>query len=221
MACREWTEELVAVLYGEADPADERRAREHVATCASCREDLDGLAEIRRDLQAYAPPIPAAPRVILLAPRSGRWLVPALAASLAAVGLVAGLAASWAWQARDKATWAAAKQPVPAATPASASPSRDEIDRWVDARVRELLAVSHAAPARTTDVHEAVPVTRSELEQRLARLERRVDRGRASDVQYVLGELAGVEVRTGVQLGEAQQAIRYLARANDPSLNEQ
>jgi O-6-methylguanine DNA methyltransferase len=46
--CREIETDLIAAATGEADAGAERRVREHVARCASCRDDFGGYRAVDR-----------------------------------------------------------------------------------------------------------------------------------------------------------------------------
>jgi hypothetical protein len=83
MDCDAFRDDLMDVLYGEADQATAHRFQEHQARCASCREEVSSLRRVRRDLDGWV----LAPRVAsrvkpLLRPR----YLAAAAAVLFAVG---------------------------------------------------------------------------------------------------------------------------------------
>jgi anti-sigma factor RsiW len=92
---------LVAYLYDEADPADRDRVDAHLAECASCREEVDGLRGVRTMLADWAPSTRALGfRLVQTDPaREPRhrpwWPLPAWAQAAAAV-LVVGVAAGLA-----------------------------------------------------------------------------------------------------------------------------
>ena len=92
---------LVAYLYGEAEPADCQRVEAHLAACASCREEVEGLRSVRTTLAEWAPATRALGfRLVQTdpsqeAPRRWWWPLPAWAQAAAAVlviGVAAGLA---------------------------------------------------------------------------------------------------------------------------------
>lgn len=60
MECNVFRDEMLDVLYGEADAATHRRFQEHQASCAACREELSGLRRLRQDLAAW--PLPSVQR---------------------------------------------------------------------------------------------------------------------------------------------------------------
>lgn len=224
MSCGRWKELWVERLYAEISPEDDARLSSHLAECAACREEFDGLSTTRAILRDAAPRVPATPRVVVLgrsARRSPAW---AMAAGLAGFGLLAGLALSWAWQARTAADQLAqelARREHRTDAPALALASSDEIDRRVREGIERYLAGREpaAAMASASPAH-AAPLTRDELNLLLDRYDRKVHRERANDLRYVLDEIAGIEARTTERLGETQQAIRYVALANDPRLSE-
>ncbi|HEY7512425.1 MAG TPA: hypothetical protein VIG50_19350 [Vicinamibacteria bacterium] len=76
--CTAFRDDMLDVLYGEADFAVRRRFAEHEAACASCQEELAGLRRVRSDLAAWALPaaVPPARR-----PRAF-WRPAAVAAAL-------------------------------------------------------------------------------------------------------------------------------------------
>lgn len=49
-------EPLLAYLYDETDPAERQRVEAHLATCETCRDELNGLRHVREDLLAWDVP---------------------------------------------------------------------------------------------------------------------------------------------------------------------
>jgi hypothetical protein len=63
MQCSALREEMLDVLYGEADAATRRRVEEHQIHCAACRQEMASLQRLREDLQEWTlPPSIAASR---------------------------------------------------------------------------------------------------------------------------------------------------------------
>jgi hypothetical protein len=89
MGCTECQDQLVELLYDEADPATARAVRAHVASCASCRSELAALRSVRSKLKAWD--LPARPM-------ARRWQAPPRwvwhAAAAATVVLALGGAAA-------------------------------------------------------------------------------------------------------------------------------
>lgn len=76
-------EEKIDVLYGEASPEVAGRVREHLSTCAACREEMSALDRTRRGLGVWALPESArrqTPRPFV------SWALPVAAAALLALG---------------------------------------------------------------------------------------------------------------------------------------
>jgi anti-sigma factor RsiW len=49
-------EPLLAYLYGESDPEEQRRVESHLESCEACRDELAGLRSVREDLLAWDVP---------------------------------------------------------------------------------------------------------------------------------------------------------------------
>ena len=65
------------------------------------------------------------------------------------------------------------------------------------------------------------PVSASALRAELAKFERRLNGARASDLDYMLGQIAASEDRVGSRLGKTNDALRTVALASNPYPNEQ
>jgi putative zinc finger protein len=104
--CCDDKETLVAYLYGEIDPDAKRDVEAHLRRCAECSEEVLGLQSVRRDIDAWVPPMPdlgftivqqtaAQPAVLTSARWSALRTLPVWAQAAAAVlvlGIGAGLA---------------------------------------------------------------------------------------------------------------------------------
>jgi hypothetical protein len=92
MDCSDFKDDLLDVLYGEADTRTRSRLEDHQRVCAACREEVAGMQRLRRDLAEWRveerPGQPGAS----LGPRLGWWRgVAAAAALLLAAGGALGL----------------------------------------------------------------------------------------------------------------------------------
>lgn len=224
MSCERWKPLLVARLYDEIDDADRVTLDEHLAGCAACRGEMEDLGEARERIHRADLDVPAAPRLLVLAPRPRARLAFAFAAGMACallLGTVAGVAGYRLGGARVAAAPSAPAQTVAASNDEA---TRREVDRrWsvLEAELRAKAAktppvVPASAPVRA----DAYPVTREQLDTALSRFERRINASRASDIDYVLNQIAASEERTGFRIGETRQALRYVALANNPALTE-
>lgn len=158
---------LLSYLYDELPVSDREAVDRHLASCADCRTELDGLRGTRMHLTSWTPPEPdldfqivrgAKPAAKDVSPR--RWWLPSPAWGLAAAALLTvavsaaianveirfgsdGVVVRTGWN-RD-ATGAPGQAPTVLATAASTS---SDVER-VEARVTQLeaqLAARAAAP---------------------------------------------------------------------------
>ena len=90
MQCETFRDDMLSVLYGEADPAEAARFEAHRSRCAACAEEVAALRRLRKTLPAWS--VPDRPRARSGARRWG-WLAAAAALVLALGG---GLALSGA-----------------------------------------------------------------------------------------------------------------------------
>src|SRR5229473_3237108 len=51
-------EVLVAYLYDDIEPSDRSEFESHLTKCSACRDELDELGAVRRQLSRWAPPEP-------------------------------------------------------------------------------------------------------------------------------------------------------------------
>ena len=65
------------------------------------------------------------------------------------------------------------------------------------------------------------PANSPDLRAELAKFERRLNGARAADLDYVLDQIAASEVRISTRLGRTNQALRSVALASNPYVNEQ
>lgn len=97
----ECQEQLVGYIYDEITPSERREFEGHFATCAECRQELEGLRSARVHLALWAPPEPelgfrlirGASEPAPALPRRQSRLVPAFAFAAAAVIVLAVAAA--------------------------------------------------------------------------------------------------------------------------------
>jgi len=227
MSCKQWNHDWIAHLYGELDPADERRLNEHLSGCSQCRATLDELAASSRLLREAAPAVPAAPRVLVLRPGVARQPLWAFAAGAAcallliAAGVVAG----------SKLSPGAGTTPVAriADSPELAStehaPTRSEFDeaiqaqrQWFESRLNE---IEQRYPNETPREDTLNTLTRGELEEELTRMQRWVEVKQAVDFGFVLEEFAATEARLTTRVDENREALHYFALKSDPRVTEQ
>ena len=209
MACDKFHESIIGRLYGETTPEADAELAFHIAGCSACRTKLDELARVRKTLRESEPRAMTAPRLIVLRERTA--LRPALlAASILGAALVAGLSAGGGYAlVQDRAQRRASHPTVE--TAAVTTP-----------------ALTSAAPLATPGTvasyppsEAAPPITREDLAQAFARFERRVDSARATDLRYMMAQLADSEARSGQRIGQTNNALRYVALASNPGIGAQ
>ena len=84
------------------------------------------------------------------------------------------------------------------------------------------MVAAHSKPGGVTaDPTAERPISSPELRAELAKFERRLNGARAADLDYVLDQIAASEVRVGARLGQTNQALRSVALASNPYVNEQ
>ena len=228
MTCTTWQDRLIERLYGEIGKDADAALSAHLETCASCRETLDGFHRLRTLMAEDERDIPRVPRVVVLRDRF-KFRPALLAASLLGTVVLAGAGAGAGYAlglghvpAGPPATSPAPT--LPAASPVATGVSTEElVRREVDRRIAALQASQmHAAVSKPADPGSADhAVNASELRAEFAKFERRLNGTRAADLDYVLDQIAASEFRVGTRLGKTNQALRSVALANTPYVNEQ
>jgi len=216
MNCTAWHNSLTERLYGEIGAEEDAALTAHLQTCAACRKTLEDFQSVRTLLREDERETLRVPRVIVLQHRA-RFRPALLAASiLGAVVLAgAGIGAGYAL--------GLGRSPAPsaisAATPVTPQVATEElVRREVDRRMAALQESRSAVAAETSVEH---PVKASDLRAEFAKFERRLNTARATDLDYVLDQIAASEFRVGTRLGKTNQALRTVALANTPYVDEQ
>ena len=91
MDCDVYRDQLLEVLYGEADAETAASFERHLSDCVACREELAELSAVRGALQAWKLPRQR-PSVRRFAPPRFLWAAAAAALVILAVGGAVGLA---------------------------------------------------------------------------------------------------------------------------------
>jgi len=71
-ACKYGEEQLVSLLYEDGETAETVELRAHLATCADCRAELEGLTTMKDLLSAW-PNVVNAPRMVYVNEPQGLW----------------------------------------------------------------------------------------------------------------------------------------------------
>jgi hypothetical protein len=199
------------LLYGEADAESRARAEAHLAECAACRGEMEGLRALRGELRAWKLPKvrPAFVPRGLVVPRG----LAAAAVFLAALGMTLGaagyaemrrtLAAQEARAAALEARQREAQAALEAALARRALPSTDAdaLLARVDARVEARLRASEARQAQR-------------LDRRLASWDDQVEAQRRLDLARVSAGLSYLDGRHGQQLARTNELMGYVLEAS-------
>ena len=193
MACTRWNDDWIAVLYEELDTSETETVRRHLATCEDCRSTLDALEASRTLLRESAPAIPFSPRVVLLDSRRRHpfWTFAGGMAAAAALFLVALTV-------------------FPGLTADDAS--REALEARL-ARIEQ----------QNAELLEAgnTQVTREEFQQRVKDVVQQVNVERAKDFEFLLGEIAATEWRTGNHIRNNNDVLLQTMLAGNPRFTEQ
>ncbi len=225
-----WQELLIGHLYGELDADEERRLREGLAASAELRAELERLREARRVLGEARPAVPSSPsRVVVFSTPPLRRPLLAFAAGFAcaAVLLAVGATAGWSF-----ATRTGTATPLRAVPVADSSIAEHNARPVTEAELHDALSAYQGRLDRVNQENQELrqlleqqtgrPVlTRDQFDSELLQFVRTLDARRASDLNYILGELADMQVRTDTRIGRTQEALRYVMLSGDPSLSEQ
>lgn len=214
MDCDAYRDQMLDLLYGEAADADRRQVEEHQAECPSCREEMAALRRLRRDLQSWKVPVPAAPR------RAARvW--PGLAAAAAVlVALGSALSLGGAELRRDGQGWSfrLGKGPadLQARLDAQEARHRDEIARLREALGRRPAATdADALLAAVRDiVRESERRQDQRLEEAVALLGERHEAQRRYDLAQVSAGLSYLEGKAGLHAARTNELVGQVLLAS-------
>ena len=198
------------VLYGEADVAARERVRAHLEACGACREELQALRAVRRDLAAWRLP----ERRPALAPRGfvlPRWVAAAalfllgFAATLGASGYLSLRRALAEQQARADAleqSQREAQAALQAALGRAPAAGADALLARIDERIDERLRTSRSAEQQ-------------DFARQLADWQQRADVRRRADMAQVAASLSYLDGRHGAQLARTNELLGYVLQASD------
>jgi anti-sigma factor RsiW len=144
-------ERLVAYLYDEIGDTERAAIERHLATCASCADEIEELRAVRVDLGRWQPPdVELGFRVVRETAPAARawWRPPVWVPTALAAGLVLAVGAGLANVRVEagngvvtlRAGWSQPPAPAQAATPASAAPTLPVKAGMSEAEVQQKLA---------------------------------------------------------------------------------
>jgi hypothetical protein len=193
-------EQWVAYLYRETDPSARAELKAHLATCDTCRAQLDQWQRVQQHLNAWELPQPASrPQKMLAFPGLVRWT----AAALITIALGFGLGRA---SLSDDAS--------PEAIAALRDQLNSELSRTFDARVaaaREQTAVAIRQLAELTQ--SARLADKQAMSAALARL----DAAHAAEFLSLRRDLETVALNSDVGLRQTRQQLVRLADYGQPA----
>jgi hypothetical protein len=223
MDCETSREDLLEVLYGEADAAVQARFETHQAACAACREELHALRSLRGTLAGWKLPEQAAPRV--RGPWAGWRPLAAAAGLLLALGGALGLSGAELQYARGGLSVRLGR-PGPQAPPLPAEQERRYAQALAALEARVSAPASVAVPSQAgpgdDQLLERVAELIRESEARQAQLlsASMSDLGRQSEAQrrYDLARISAgfsyLEGKTGQQVARTTELMGYMLEAS-------
>jgi hypothetical protein len=219
MDCETLREDLVAVLYGEADADAQARFEAHQAACAACREELQALRGLRRTLAGWRLPEQASPRASA-ALAGWRGLAAAAALLLAAGGALGLSGAQFEYargglafrlgrradltallseqERRHRGELAALEARIAAPSPAQSAPSPD-------AAVLERVA----AMIRESEARQGLLLNAS-----LRDLGQKSEAQRRYDLARISAGFSYLEGKTGQQVARTTELMGYVLEAS-------
>jgi hypothetical protein len=199
MACEEFQERMLDVLYGEAGAAAARAWDDHQQRCEVCREEMRGLRRVRRDLGAWTAPAPRGRAVAWGRPQA--WLPLAAALALALAGAV---------------TLVAAQRRVDRL--ADALQAQDERHRAEIAALKTELTAARGGEETLAEVRRLLRESEARqsvvLDASLRGLADRSDAQRREDLAQVSAGFSYLEGRTGLQVARTTELMGHVLQAS-------
>jgi hypothetical protein len=200
MACEEFRDRMLDVLYGETDAAGARAWEIHQQQCAACRDELRGLRRLRRDLGAWT--VPSRAGAGAAARQLRAWLP-------LAAGLVIGIAAAFAL--------AGSHRRVDTLT--TALHAQDQRHRAEIEALKATLGTSRpSGEAILEDVRRLIRESEARqavvLDASLRGLAERSDAQRREDMAQVSAGLSYLEGRTGLQVARTTELMGHVLSAS-------
>ena len=217
---------LVAYAYDEVSDAERASFEAHLGACADCRDEVDGLRQLRSTLSAWAPPRPELAFRIVDRAEEARptraWWTPAAGLAAAAVLVLAAASALAHVEVRYGADGMSVRtgwdhaiaQPVVAPAPTTDAAAVAENRRLetefaaMARRIQDLEAAAHTAPTVRTVSAANTGMSDAEMLRRvhdlLAQSESRQQQELALRIAQVIRD---VDVQRTADLARIQQGI--------------
>lgn len=223
MECDAFRDDLLDVLYGEADPATAHRFNEHQARCAACREEIASFRRLRHELDGWA----VAPKRRLALP----FAVRPLRVLATAAGLLAAAGGALVL-ARGEIRYPNGQVALRLAAPAEDASELRRLLAEQEARHQQAIAELKASTLRPVVAGDA-PVEREALLEEMRRLikqsetrqaaafaagltelEERAQAQRRFDMAQVGAGLSYLEGKTGLQAARTTELMGKVLQAS-------
>jgi hypothetical protein len=212
MACEEFRDAMLDVLYAEAGPADAGAWEAHERGCAPCREELRALRGLRRDLAQWQPPVGRG----LAVGAPGRRSLAAAAAVVAAAATALALAGTEVRVAAGGVTIRIGRADDAAAAALRAQAERHRVELAALSARQARPAASEAALG-VADVRRLIRESEARqavlIDAGLRDLAERTDAQRRQDLAQISAGLSYVEGRTGLQVARTTELMGHVLQA--------
>jgi len=217
MECEKYRDDLLDVLYDEASSEVRHRVEAHLMRCEACRDELDSLRRLRRQLSAWKLPSRARPAGRPVAGR-GRRLLAAAAVLVVSLGAALGLSGSELRFEDGRVAFRLGR----------GTAALEQQLAQQEQRHGEQIAALRAALERRAPSNERGLLR--EVEQRLrasegrqavllsaglAELRESTEAQRRYDLARVSASLSYLDGRTGRQLARTSELMGYMLQASD------
>lgn len=223
MQCNLISDNMMGVLYGEADEAALAQVQEHLAVCAQCRAEWDDLKGVRNDLAAWR--LPNLGERVWRAPQSRRW-IPMLAAAatfILSIGAALGLSKPVIQHGSGgtRITFGVSTDfDLEARLAAREARHEEQIRTLTAALARPLDAAPTAVGSSPAldDVKRLIRESEARLEQRvavrLADWQERSETQRRYDLARVAASLSYLEGQNGQHMARTTELVGYVLDAS-------
>lgn len=225
MECESFRDDMLAVLYGEADAGTAARFEAHRTSCAACGDELAGLRSLRRTLETWSIPEKAVPGA-----RSGDWAglrrLAAAAGLLLALGGALGLSGMQVQYSRGGVSIRLGRGGIE-----DVRPLLDGLEQRQRQQLKvleeRLHAPAGARPAAQSPPHDAALLPRVEalirdsearqqrlLDASLLELGERSETQRRYDLARISAGFSYLEGKTGQQVARTTELMGYVLQAS-------
>jgi len=205
MDCSEVRDQMLDVLYGEADAETRRRVEEHHAHCPACRHELEALRGVRRALARWQLP----ERRPVHGFRFG-WLA-AAAVLLVSLGAALGLSGSEVRFENGRFAFRLGRSDIESRLAEQEARHRTEMAHLrSELATRDNLLAEVDQRLRVSEARQAALLSAG-----LSELTARNEAQRRYDLARISASLSYLDGRTGQQLARQTELMGYLLQASD------